>query len=322
MIRIGIIGAGPNAVGHAQYYAHSSRSRVVAIADPDQQRATALARELEAESVSDYHEFLDKVDAVIISSPNFLHREHAIICAEAGKHIYCEKPMGLSLLDARAIAEAVKRTGVKSTVGFTVRFESPIQTIQHLAEAGELGQMLSLCSRRLFYFDPAHLTGWRKDSRLSGGLLMEISLHELDWMMALGGDVSSVYARTWAAEVVDERSNDHIWVTLNFANGAVGLHEGSWLSPTPAFYRNVQGTSRGLQTDEWGSKIFDALPGKDRVEREMDSKFDLEGHFLDCIEERVQPVADVAWGVKVMTVAEAVVVSAAQKRVVAITELS
>ena len=155
MIKIGIIGAGPNAEGHARYYAATPRSQVVAIADPDTGRAMSLADQTGGRSTPDFRDFLDEVDAVVISSPNFLHREHAIACAEAGKAVYCEKPAGLNLEDARAIADAVRKARVVSTVGFTVRFDGTIQTMDRMLRAGELGDLISLTSRRLMYMSPA-----------------------------------------------------------------------------------------------------------------------------------------------------------------------
>ena len=100
MIRIGIIGAGPNATGHASCFGKCPRTHVAAVADTDFPRAEALATQCgDAQPVRDYREFLDRVDAVVISWPNFLHCEQAVACAAAGKHLYCEKPMGLNFLD-------------------------------------------------------------------------------------------------------------------------------------------------------------------------------------------------------------------------------
>lgn len=96
MIRIGVIGAGPNATDHAQYYHQSPRTQVVAVDDPNMARAQVLAAECGADALADYQEFLDRVDAVVVASPNFLHKEQAIESANARKHIYCEKPRGLS----------------------------------------------------------------------------------------------------------------------------------------------------------------------------------------------------------------------------------
>ena len=312
MIRIGIIGAGPNAAGHARYFTASPRSQVVAIADPDQRRAVQLAEEVQTEHIADYRDFIDRVDAVVISSPNFLHKEHAIACAQAGKHIYCEKPLGISLDEAREIVAAVDQAGVKSFVGFSVRFDPAIQTIQRLLAEENAGSMLSLCSRRLAYFPPETANGWRGNPRLSGGLLLEVSIHEVEWMLALAGsEVNSVYARSVSPRSSDSRGNDHLWITLNFANGAVGLHEGSWISPTPTYFRSVQSTELGWQTDEWGTMVYQARIGQNREEMPLAQAFDRHGHFLDCIEDGVQSTSDVHWGLKVMATCEAILESAA-----------
>ncbi|HEX8236562.1 MAG TPA: Gfo/Idh/MocA family oxidoreductase [Abditibacteriaceae bacterium] len=322
MTRIGIIGAGPNAVSHARYFAQSDRAELVAVADVALDVAQKLAAELNTEAVADYTEFLDGVDAVVVSSPNFLHHEQAIACARAGKHVYCEKPMGLNLEQARDIATAVKDAGVKSVVGFATRFGSDVQTMQRLNREGEFGDLISVCSRRLGFMDPANASRWRLDPNLSGGLLYEVNIHEIDWMMCLGGEVQSVYARTWAANRDNERSNDHIFVTLAFANGANGMHEGSWLSSNPQYFRSVEGTRAGAATNEWGTKLYFAERGKGRNDIETDPAFDLRGHFLECIQTDATPVANVDWALKVMTVAEAILLSATQNRVVAMQELS
>lgn len=315
MIRIGIIGAGPNAAGHAKYYRDCPRAKVVAVADPNTEAGKKLAEECAAKAVPDFREFLGDVDAVIVSSPNFLHKDHAIACASAGKHVYCEKPMGLSALDAKGIADAVNAARVKSAVGFSVRISNVIQTLDRLRREERFGQVISVWSRRLFYMDPSKTQGWRKDHSKSGGLLLEVNVHELEWMMALGGEVESVYAR-FASDKPGPRSNDHCWFTLNFKGGAVGQHEGSWLSAMPSYARGMHGTGGGATTDEWGSKLFFAVPGKNRDEIPLDPAFDLRGNFLDGIEKGAPLYADVNWGLKVMSVAEGIFESAQKQEVV------
>jgi len=319
VIRIGVIGAGNNGRGHARYYHECPRSEVIAIADPDTERATAVAEEVRAEAVSDHREFLDRVDAVVISSPNFLHRDHAVECAGAGKHIFCEKPMGLNVGQAREIADAVAAAGVRSLVGFSVHFTPPIQTMERYLREGRLGTLRSLWSRRLTYSDPNRGSGWRRDHSLSGGLLYEINIHELEWMMALGGEVESVYARTWASEQSREtspRANDHIWFMLGLAGGPVASHEGSHVSPTAEYVRGVIGTEGGMITNRWGNEVYYAARGSKEAPVEPAPAFDKRAHFLDCIEHGEEPVADVRWGLKVMTVAEAIIESAASGKVV------
>ncbi|HEY3330920.1 MAG TPA: Gfo/Idh/MocA family oxidoreductase [Capsulimonadaceae bacterium] len=321
MIKIGIIGAGPNAAGHARYHSESDRAKVVWVADPDSVRASSLAAECSARSLSDFACGLDEVDAVVVSSPNFLHRDHAVACASAGKHVFCEKPLGLSLKEAREIADAVAAADVRSQVGFSVRFTAEVQTMIRHAHSGELGSLVAIASRRLMHIADEGHGGWRSDHALSGGLLLEINIHEIEWMMAAGGKVDSVFARAWshrASESRPPRDNDHVWVTLGFESGATGSHEGSWWSPNPQYYRSISGTEGGLSTDEWGGTLFSARLGKDRVVIPSGQPFNLRANFLDAIETGAGTVADAAWGLEVMTVAEAIFESAATGQVVTV----
>jgi predicted dehydrogenase len=188
--------------------------------------------------------------------------------------------------------------------------------MQKYLREGRLGTLLSIWSRRLVYSDPAKVHGWRADHALSGGLLYEINVHELEWMMRLGGPVQSLYARTWARDKKTPRANDHLWFILNFANGAVGSHEGSQASPSHEFQKGIIGTGGGIITDRWGRGGLYAKAGEKEAPAEMEPNFDKNGHFLDCIEKGAEPVADVHWGVKVMAAAEAVIQSAASGQVV------
>lgn len=313
--RIGIIGAGPNATGHGKYFAQCGRAKVVAVADPDAARGEALAKECGAKAIADFRQFLPDVDAVVVSSPNFLHKEQAIACVQAGKHLYCEKPLGLSGADAREIAAAVRTAKVRSQVGFSVRFDAGVQEMLRGLKAGEIGELVSTASRRLCWLEQP-TGGWRADHEKSGGLLFEINIHEIEWMM-YAGDVTSVYARKKAFTQTGPKANDHIWVTLNYANGATGQHEGSWQSSTPMFYRNLQGTTGGYCTSEWGSELYLAK-GKANRETVKGKAFDLRGNFLDAIAGTAETTASADWGARVMAVCDAILESARSGQPVAV----
>jgi predicted dehydrogenase len=316
MIMIGIIGAGPNATGHGKYYAsHPERARVVAVADVDADRAKALAEVCGAKPVSDFRSFLSDVDAVVIASPNFLHKDQAIEAARAGKHVYCEKPMGLSLTDAREIEAAVRLAKVQSQVGFAVRFDPQIQTMARMAASGDFGPLISVASRRLMWMDHSKTAGWRADPAKSGGLLFEINIHELEWMMYVGGDVTAVHANIFKLSP-HPRANDHLTVNLRFASGTIGNHEGSWIASTPMFWRQVVGTEAGAYTNEWGNILYTAKAGQNRTEIKPDPAYDLRGNFLDAIEGKAVPTANCAYALKVMAVAEAIIESANTNKVV------
>jgi predicted dehydrogenase len=311
MVKIGIIGAGTNASGHARYYATCGRSKVVWVMDPLAARAQSLAKEVGARPLDDFRWGLSDVDAVIVASPNPLHRDQAVAAADAGKHLYCEKPMGMSLLEAREIASAVNRAKVKSQVGFAVRFGKVIQQMEQLSRAGTLGPIVAMWSRRLVWMDPAKAPGWRADPVQSGGVLMEVNIHELEWMLHLGGPVESVYSVT-RSNHPHPRANDHLWFVLRFRNGATGMHEGSWLSSEACFGRGVRGTDAAAFTDEWGTKLFFARQGLSRDEYKVTTPdLDPRSNFLDAIERNTPTLADANWGLKVMAVAEAILESAA-----------
>jgi predicted dehydrogenase len=289
----------------------------VAIADPDLKLGQALATETGAKAVADYREFLGDVDAVVISSPNFLHREQAIACAQAGKHVFCEKPMGLSAADAKAIADAVAKAGVKSMVGFSPRLDPMSRTVLRYQKEGKFGDLISVFTRRLMFMK-APTGGWRADQNKSGGLLFEINIHELDWIMMLGGEVKSIYAQIRPQKAGAPRHNDHIWFLINFASGAVGAHEGSWATSMPQFFRGLYGTRGGATTDEWSTKLMYAETGQNRQDVTLDKGFDLRANFLDSIEHNTPAECDCQWGLKVMTVAEGLLESAAKNTVVKI----
>jgi len=317
MIKIGLIGAGAKGVKHAEYYHQCPRSEVAAVADPDAGRAGELAAELGAQAAGEFSEILDLVDAVVISSPNHVHCEQAVAAAAAGKHIFCEKPMGIDLDQARQIASAVSAAGVRSVVGFSARCGSLVRTMVELVRRGSVGRVVAIRSRRLDYIDPAKNPAWRMDPARSGGLLYEINSHELDWMMLLGGEVRSVYARKFALDDSHPRANDYICILMDFAGGAAGTHEGSWISRVGDYYRGLEGTEATLSSENWAKKLF--CTGKDGRKEELDmvESSDINGHFLDCIESGAESPQNAAWGLKVMAVADAAIESANSGKLVA-----
>lgn len=320
--KIGIIGAGGNASGHARYYASSPRSEVVAIADPFAEAAQKLASEVGAEAVDDFTALLNQVDAVVVSSPNPFHRDQAVACAAAGKHVYCEKPMGINYAEAKAIAEAVRAAKVRCAIGFSVSASPVIQTLLKRLRTGDCGPLVGIMSRRMMNLGDAVQKGWRADHSKTGGLLYEINIHEIEWMMRLAGSVESAYGCFVAEGKDDPIANDHLAVTLNFASGAFGMHQGSQLSPFPSFMKSVEGRSGAFFADGWGAELrFARRDGGEAETVQLEPQIDLREDFLNGIQNGTPLFNDFEWGLKVMAVAEAIVRSAAGKRAVRIDEI-
>lgn len=318
MIRLGIIGAGPNASGHAKKFAnYPERCRLMAVADIQKPAAEALASEYGASAYEDFRQMLGKVDAVIISSPNFLHGEHAVACAGEGKHVWVEKPMALDNEEAARIAKAVEEAGVQSMVGFSVRFTGVKQSYKRLVAEGRIGQPVAVWSRRLSYFNLDTVKGWRADPAKSGGYLYELMTHEVDWIVDLVGPPLGIYAQKTSRIEPSNRANEHLWVTFQYLNGLTATLEGSWMSPMPDYYNGVTGREATLHTNKWGNELYlKTLEEQHSQQLEPDAAFDKHAHFLDVIEGKCPSVADVHYGQYITSICEAILQSALENRVI------
>lgn len=189
-----------------------------------------------------------RVRAVSITAPNFLHRQIGVAMAEAGKHIWIEKPVGLSAEDARAVADAVGKAGVQSAVGFNYRNAPAVEAARALIASGDIGTVTHV-RIRLFSDYAAHPEGaltWRYEKERGGsGVLGDLASHGADLARYLLGDIASLTADT--AIFVPERARptgataghsrasggesgpveneDYVNCLLRFASGARGVLE-------------------------------------------------------------------------------------------------
>ncbi|MDP9398587.1 MAG: Gfo/Idh/MocA family oxidoreductase [Actinomycetota bacterium] len=140
-----------------------------------------------------------RVHAVSITAPNFLHRELGVAMAEAGKHLWIEKPVGLTADDASAVAEAVATAGVQSAVGFNYRNAPAVAAARELIASGQLGNVTH-ARFRLFSDYAAHPEGaltWRYERERGGsGVLGDLASHGVDLVWHLLGDIDSLVADT------------------------------------------------------------------------------------------------------------------------------
>ena len=238
MLKIGLLGCGRISRKHVEAVAaNEDIAELVAVADlvPEKmEAAAALYREKtgkQPEQYGDYREMLadPAIDIIAIATESGLHAEHALASLAAGKHVLVEKPMALSIEDCDkmiALAEAKKLT---LGLCHQNRFNPPVQELRQALEAGRLGRILNgtACirwNRNQGYYSQAP---WRGTWAMDGGTLMNQCLHNIDllqWM--LGGEVQTVYAQT-ANYLRDIEGEDFGAILLRFANGAIGIVEGS-----------------------------------------------------------------------------------------------
>ncbi|CAL9382146.1 Inositol 2-dehydrogenase_D-chiro-inositol 3-dehydrogenase [Streptomyces sp. enrichment culture] len=189
-----------------------------------------------------------RVEAVSITAPNFLHREIGVAMAEAGKHIWIEKPVGLTAEDARAVADAVAAAGVQGTVGFNYRNAPAVEAARELIASGEIGTVTHV-RVRLFSDYAAHPEGaltWRYERERGGsGVLGDLASHGVDLARFLLGDITSLaadtavflperarpagatagHSRAAGGELGPVENEDYVSCLLRFASGARGVLE-------------------------------------------------------------------------------------------------
>lgn len=178
----------------AQHYPEVGvRPRFVIVADTDEGRR-GQAREVFgfAHTVADWTEVLerDDVDVVSVCGPNFVHREIGAAVAESGRHLWIEKPAGRSAADTAAIAAAVHRSGVMSSVGFNYRHAPAVQAARELVASGALGRLESVDVHMLADYSahPDQALSWRFDPQYAGtGVLGDLVSHGVDLALHVGG---------------------------------------------------------------------------------------------------------------------------------------
>ena len=134
----------------------------------------------------------DQIDAVVIATPNDTHRPIAVAAARAGKHIMCEKPLGLSAGEVREMYEAARDARVVHMTAFTYRFAPSMRYLRHLLKSGSLGTPRHFRSQRFLDW-PETSWGWRQyKARAGAGDLFDMTIHRIDFAIDLLGPIARV----------------------------------------------------------------------------------------------------------------------------------
>ena len=229
-IKLGVIGTGRIGKVHISTLVQSvPQASVIAIADVNLESANELAQRFGIQNVStNYKDIINnpEVEAVVICSPTDTHAQYIIEAAQAGKHIFCEKPIDLTIDIIKGALDAVKKANVKLMVGFNRRFDPNFKKIKQLVVDGKIGDphILKITSR-----DPAPPPA--QYSAVSGGMFIDMTIHDFDMARYIvGSEVTEVYTK--ATVLVDPAIGkagdvDTAIITLTFANGAIGVIDNS-----------------------------------------------------------------------------------------------
>ncbi|HEX8201143.1 MAG TPA: Gfo/Idh/MocA family oxidoreductase [Isosphaeraceae bacterium] len=243
-VRIGIIGAGAvSDYHHVPAIRLDPRAELVAACDAEAALLERRRAEWGIERVTTDAEALcadPEVDAVIIATPNFTHRPIAVAAARGGKHVLCEKPLGLDAGEVRAMLDAARAAGVVHMTAFTYRFAPAMRYLRHLLTSGALGEPRHFRSQRFLDW-PETSWGWRQYRRTAGaGDLFDMTIHRIDFALDLLGPLERVCGAV-ARFAPRDRTPDgrpcppsdvDDWSCLigEFRCGATGVWEGTTLA--------------------------------------------------------------------------------------------
>jgi len=227
-LNVGVIGLGAIGQKHCDSLAKIRQANLMALADVNEAVLNKTAEKLGATPYTDYKQMLADPDleAVVVATPDDLHRDISIQAAQAGKHILVEKPIATTEADALAMMAAAEKVGVKLMVGFTLRFVPHYQQARQAVETGKLGQMVSIFARRLNLITQAERIGGRC------GVLHFLGVHDFDMMRwMVGSEPVSIYSEaSTSVQRVFPQENE-TFTTIRFANGVVGCAHIGWNLP-------------------------------------------------------------------------------------------
>lgn len=230
MINFAIIGCGRIARRHAELLGTGqiASARLAAVCDIDPARAKAFAERFDVPGFTSIKEMLATpgIGAVAVLTPSGMHAEHAIMAANAGKHVVVEKPMALRLEDADAMIAAADRNKVRLLVVKQNRFNVPVVKAREALDTGRFGQLVLGTVRVRWCRDQSYYAqdNWRGTWAQDGGVIANQASHHVDMLSWFMGPVESIHARGLRA-LVDIEAEDTAVATVKFRSGAVGVIE-------------------------------------------------------------------------------------------------
>ncbi len=244
-MKVGIVGVGFMGTTHASAWAETPAT-IVGFTAETPEEADVLAKRYGTKIYSSLDEMLPNVDVVDICSPTHLHHDMALKAAAAGKHIVCEKPLARTTKQAQEVVTACRKAGVQLLVGHVVRFFPEYALAQAAVQEGQIGKPAVIRLQRGSYRPKKPVGNWFLDEVKSGGILMDLMIHDYDYARWVAGEVESVSARR-VTELHLEAPVDYGLVILSHRSGALSHIAGSWAYPPPTFRTHLEiAGERGL----------------------------------------------------------------------------
>ena len=300
MINLGIAGMGYIGKVHLEAARKVPSAQVLAVATLEPEKLRDLAPGLQVyPSYSDLFRD-DRLDAVIICLPTDLHEEAAVMAAQCGRHILCEKSMALDAASAQRMLRAAQTHGRILMVAHILRFWPQYARIKQLIDAGEIGSIHSVTASRLSKYPP--WSDWFRDPARSGGCLLDLQIHDVDFIHWILGHPQTVYTVGIQSPT---GSWDHVHTTLTYPHSQASIEASlmmpeSWPFSTSILATGTEGTleytfrvGANIQERDQASHFFRLYKSDGTVSEPTASTEDAFvaqlSYFVRCVAERQPP---------------------------------
>src|SRR5690554_2757544 len=228
-MRVSIIGGGTMGMIYARNIAKMPEVQPAGVSDMDSIRAEKMAQICGTSAYTNVEEMItqEQPEVVCVCLPTYLHKQFVVMLAEKGIHVICEKPIALNLRDAQEMKEVCQQHGVRFFVGHVVRFFPNYKDAAQKIKHGVIGKLGIAHFKRVGSF-PQGKGKWYHDREKSGGVVMDLMIHDIDFARHIFGEVESVYARISHSTHV---GMEYAQVTLKFKNKGIANLEGYWGYP-------------------------------------------------------------------------------------------
>ncbi|WP_042462015.1 Gfo/Idh/MocA family protein [Neobacillus dielmonensis] len=232
MQEILLIGAGTMGMEHAASYYSMEDVHLAGIVDLRKEQAEQIIGQHDTklfQTLDEAVNTLEHIDVIDICVPTYLHKEYVMKAADYGIHVICEKPLAYTLEDAREMIDYCEAKQVKLFVGHVVRFFPQYAKVHELIANETIGEIGVVRTRRGGEF-PAGWSDWYADHTKSGGVILDLMIHDFDYLRWNFGEVDRVFAKGLAERNIEHL--DYALVTLVFQSGVIAHVEGTWAHQT------------------------------------------------------------------------------------------
>lgn len=320
-IKLAIIGLGGMGSYHSGVLSKMPFIEITGVCDLLEEKAKGIGKKLNVPWYTDYHKVLDNAEAVWVCTEPFNRRDIVLTCAREGKNIFTEKPIANTIKTAREMVEAADKAGVIYMLGYCLRFWNPYVLMKKAFASGELGELVECWMRRYMPADMSNYWyGWQEKS---GGVMLDLGSHDIDWLRWIGGDVDTVFGYEKQVRPT-MHAYDHGSALMRFAGGGVGSASNSWYSDLNESSIGIVGTRGAIIVERNGDIRKKIGDGEELLLQEQSAldinpkgeigKKNSEGnirmvepagetiheHFIRCINESIKPITPGAEGLKTL----------------------